>query len=118
MISKDLFVRNFEADNYMENFLVSAVVTFFVIRIFLSLTHYPQLARGDLHIAHLLCGGLFMVAAIFILFSFMSKGSAHLASILAGIGFGAFIDELGKFITSNNDYFFQPTIAFIYIVFV
>jgi len=29
-----------------------------------------------------------------------------------------FIDELGKFITSDNNYFFQPTISLIYIVFI
>lgn len=117
-MTRDLFIRNLEADSYRENFLVSAVVSIFFIRIFLKLTHYPHLGRGDFHIAHMLFGGFFMLAAIFILLSFFSKRSITLASILGGIGFGTFIDELGKFITSDNDYFFQPTIAFIYIIFV
>ncbi len=118
MFSKDFFIRDLEADRYRENFLVSAVVSVFVIRIFLKITHYPQLGGGDFHVAHMLWGGGFMLFAIIILISFLNKSTLNLASIIGGIGFGAFIDELGKFITSDNDYFFQPTIALIYIVFV
>lgn len=59
-----------------------------------------------------------MLIAIMILLSFLNKGALNVASILGGIGFGAFIDELGKFITRDNNYFFQPTVALIYIIFV
>jgi len=118
MLPKDLFIRNLEASSYRENFLVSAIVSVFLIRIFLHFTHYPQLGTGIFHIAHILWGGFFMMASLLILLSFLSQKAAVVASILGGIGFGAFIDELGKFITSDNNYFFQPTIALIYIVFV
>jgi hypothetical protein len=40
------------------------------------------------------------------------------ASLVGGVGFGAFIDELGKFITADNNYFFKPTIALIYVIFI
>lgn len=118
MISKDFFIRDFEGDSYRENFLVSAVATVFVIRIFLELTNYPQLGGGNFHIAHTLYGGFFMMLAIIVLLSFLSKKAGHVASVLGGIGFGFFIDEFGKYITHDNDYFFQPTVALIYISFV
>ena len=118
MILRDFYIRDLDADNFRENFFVSAIVSIFAIRIFLKLAGYPQLGGGDFHIAHMLFGGFFMVSAIIILLSFLGETSKNIASILGGIGFGTFIDELGKFITSDNDYFFQPTVAFIYIIFV
>lgn len=118
MFPEDVFIRNLDADSYRENFLVSAVATVFIIRIFLKLTHYPQLAAGSLHIAHIIWGGFFMLAALIILLSFLSKSAANIAAVLGGVGFGTFIDELGKFISSDNDYFFQPTVSIIYIILV
>jgi hypothetical protein len=115
---KDLLIRNIEATSYRENFLVSAIVSIFIIRIYLRFTHYPKIGSGEFHIAHLLFGGFFMMAALLILLSFLSQKAAVVSSVLGGIGFGSFVDELGKFITSNNNYFFQPTVAIIYIIFV
>jgi hypothetical protein len=118
MLFKDIFIRNIEAETYRENFMLSAIVSIFVIRVYLRFTHYPKIGSGEFHIAHLLFGGLFMMLALLILLSFLNQKAAVVSSILGGIGFGAFIDELGKFITADNNYFYQPTIALIYIVFV
>lgn len=79
---------------------------------------YPQLGGDGLHIAHMLWGGLFMTVAMLVLFAALGRVAQRLAAILGGIGFGTFIDELGKFITSDNNYFYEPTIGLIYITFI
>lgn len=111
-------VRNVDAGQLLENFFVAAVGTLLAIRVYLAATGYPQVGGRGLHIAHLLWGGLMMLIAIVVMLSFVGKRVQRAASILGGIGFGTFIDELGKFITSNNNYFFRPTIALIYAIFV
>ena len=115
---KQFFVRNFSAGLYLESFLVAAVASVLIIRLFLELTGYPQIGGGGLHIAHMLWGGLLMLASIIILLSYLGKWAAQFAAILGGTGFGAFIDEVGKFVTSDNDYFFQPAVAMIYVTFI
>lgn len=102
----------------MELLLVFAVATILCIRGFLAMTGYPQLGGGGLHIAHMLWGGLAMLASIALLLSFWNIAMRQLAAAIGGIGFGFFVDELGKFITSDNNYFFQPTIALLYIMFI
>ncbi|HYE64039.1 MAG TPA: hypothetical protein VD966_00570 [Pyrinomonadaceae bacterium] len=113
-----VFIRNLQAGAKLQSFLVAAVTSILVIRLFLEITGYPQLGGGGLHIAHMLWGGLLMLASIIILLSFLSKASERLAAILGGIGFGTFIDEVGKFVTSDNNYFYQPSVAIMYITFI
>jgi len=115
---KKLLIRNLEADDLLENFLVSAVSSIFVVRFFLFLFDYPQIGGNGLHLAHIFWGGLLMMIGIVISLNFITKHARYLASIIGGIGFGIFIDELGKIITSDNNYFFQPTVALIYIIFI
>lgn len=112
------FIRNFEADRYMEIFLVSAVFAVLAIRLFLKITGYPQVGSSELHIAHMLWGGLLMLVSIVILLFFLSKRAMYLASLLGGLGFGTFIDEIGKFVTQDNDYFYEPSVALMYIIFI
>jgi hypothetical protein len=110
-------VRAADAD-LLDTFLISAVATIIVIRIFLEATGYPQLGGGGLHIAHVLWGGLGMLLAIVLLLLFTTSSTRLLAALVGGAGLGAFVDELGKFVTSDNDYFFKPTAAILYALFV
>lgn len=111
-------IRNARMSALHETFLVAAVATVLVIRTQLWLTNYPQLGGAGLHIAHLLWGGLFMALAIGLLLTYVGPGVRPVAALLGGVGFGFFIDELGKFITADNNYFFRPAAALIYLVFV
>lgn len=111
-------VRYSEAGDLLEIFLVSAVVSLISIRVFLSLTGYPQIGGGHFHIAHMLWGGFGMLVAILSMFVLLNNEVKYFSAVVGGIGFGAFIDELGKFLTADNNYFFQPSIALIYVIFV
>jgi hypothetical protein len=106
--------RDFEAGLYLQDFLVATVAAILMVRLFLELTGYPRVGGGALHIAHMLWGGLLMLAALVLLLAVIGKRTKRAAAIIGGVGFGLFIDELGKFITTDNDYFFQPAIALIY----
>lgn len=113
-----MFYRNVQASGHLDAFLASAVFGLLAVRFYLQTTNYPTVGSGGLHIAHMLWGGLLMMVAIIMLVSYLGARVQRTAAILGGLGFGVFIDELGKFITSNNDYFFQPTIGIIYAIFV
>lgn len=115
---KNFSIRNIYFQDLIEDFLVSAVAAILGIRMFLRLTGYPQIGSDSMHISHMLWGGLLLFLAIFILLTFLNVQTKHVAAILGGLGFGAFIDELGKFITRDNNYFYEPAFAVIYCVFI
>ncbi|WP_245551749.1 hypothetical protein [Gordonia hirsuta] len=95
-----------------------AIVTILVIRAYLAATGYPQIGGKTLHIAHALWGGAAMIIAIIVLLSFAGRRARALAVLLGGIGFGLFLDEVGKFVTKTNDYFFAPAVSIMYVVLV
>jgi hypothetical protein len=116
--SRRIFIRAFEAPDLLELSLVASVSTVLLVRLVLHLTGYPSVGGDVLHVAHVLWGGLLMLAALIVALSFLDRPTLRLVAIVGGVGFGLFIDEIGKFVTRSNDYFFQPAVALIYVVFV
>lgn len=102
----------------LERFLVAAATALAGIRIYLALTGYPQIGGHGLHVAHLLWGGLLMLISLVLLLAFPGRDLRLVVAIVAGAGWGTFFDELGKFITSDVDYFYRPTMSLIYAGFV
>ncbi len=110
-------VQRRHARDYLLVTLISFAASVSGTRLFLELTGYPQLGSGELHIAHVLWGGLILfVAALFSLI-FINEWILLLSSVLAGIGMGLFIDEVGKFITQTNDYFYPSAAPIVYVFF-
>ena len=86
--------------------VASAGLTILFTRLFLVLTGFPQVGGGTFHIAHAVWGGLLLMVALSIALALANRWAAIAASLVGGIGAGFFVDEIGKFITADNDYFF------------
>jgi len=112
------WILSTDAEVLLQRFFVTSAATFIGVRIFLALTGYPQLGGHGLHVAHLLWGGLLMMASLVVLFAFIGRDLRLVWVVAAGIGWGLFIDELGKFITSDVNYFYKPAVPLIYATFV
>jgi hypothetical protein len=102
---------------YIRLTLVSFALTVSLTRLFLQMTGYPQFGSHTLHIAHLLWGGLLLVIAALLMLIFANRWVYTVGALLLGVGVGLFIDEVGKFITQTNDYFYPPAAPIIYVFF-
>jgi hypothetical protein len=110
-------VRRARAEYYLLITLLSFAASVAGTRLFLELTDYPQLGGGDLHIAHVLWGGVFLFAACLCMLILANRWVYLLGAVMAGFGVGLFIDEVGKFITQTNDYFYPAAAPIVYAVF-
>jgi hypothetical protein len=110
-------VRREGAEHFLFLTLVSFAATVMATRVYLELTGYPRIGGGELHIAHALFGGFFLFVAALLPIVLAGRRVYRLTAVLGGIGIGLFIDEVGKFITTQNDYFYPAAAPLIYATF-
>ena len=103
---------------YMLRMVIAFAITVVGTRLYLDVTGYPQLGNSTFHFAHALWGGLLQVIAAMLMLIYLNEWIFSLSAILAGVGIGLFIDEIGKFITQSNDYFFPLAAPIIYVAFI
>jgi hypothetical protein len=115
---RSIAVRTTGLSRNLDIFLACAVAGVLGNRFFLVATGYPQVGNGTLHISHAIWGGVMMTVALGAALAYIAPGVRTFVAILGGLGLGWFVDELGKFITRDVNYFFRPTLALIYCVFV
>lgn len=110
-------VRRQGAERYLQLTILSFAASVSLTRLILELTGYPQLGNSTLHIAHVLYGGVILYAASLLPLLYANRWAYTWGAILSGVGVGLFIDEVGKFITQSNDYFFPAAAPIIYAFF-
>jgi hypothetical protein len=106
------------ATRHLTVLVVAFVVTVTVTRIFLAATGYPRIGGATFHLAHALWGGLLLTVAALVVLAWANRWALQLGAVLAGVGIGLFMDEVGKFITTSNDYFFPLAAPIVYLAMV
>ena len=104
----------------LDTFLVCAAAGVVINRSILIVLGYPQIGSrkpDGIHISHSIYGGFAMMIAICIGIAFLHPNVRWFVAVVAGLGFGWYVDELGKYV-SNAGYLFEPALALIYVVFI
>jgi hypothetical protein len=110
-------IRRQSAEHYLLITLLSFAASVAGTRLFLEVTGYPQIGNSTLHIAHVLWGGLLLFGGAILPLILANRWALRLSALLTGLGVGLFIDEVGKFITQTNDYFYPAAAPIIYTFF-
>src|SRR3972149_4350581 len=110
-------VKREGAARYLMITLVSFALSVIATRVLLQFTGFTRIGGGDIQIAHLLFGGFFLFIAALLPLILSNRSIYVISAVLTGTGVGLFIDEVGKFITSQNDYFYPPAMPIIYAFF-
>jgi len=98
----------------MDVFVVASVLTIIITRLYLLLTGFPTIGGSHVHIAHVLWGGGLLTVAL--LMAMLAQHMDRLPiAVVGGAGFGLFIDEIGKFVTHDNNYFYKDAFYLMYL---
>jgi len=84
--------RSFDLHQHLTTLFVCAVATVLFTRALLAATGYPQVGGSSLHIAHVLWGGLLLLAAMIAVLAFLSLLQAGTNDDLDGAKLDAIAD--------------------------
>lgn len=96
-------------------FAGACALTIAATRAYLVMTGYPQVGGKVYHLAHALWGGLLLTIACLLAIALHDRWVPSVVALAGGAGAGLFVDEVGKFITKKNDYFFPLAASIVYL---
>ncbi len=111
-------IKREKSSDLILDLMIWALFAILMMRAYLYVMGNPTVSFGEWHIAHMLWGGLLMIVGFVVVVLFAGRKVMRLAVAIEGIGWGLFVDEIGKFLTKDNNYWFRPAIIFIYVSFV